>query len=54
MAKQAFESVRCDKCGRSFAVLKGQAARFRCPDEACRKAPAEPGPAPPAPKETKP
>ena len=54
MAKRAFESVRCDKCGHAFAVLKGQASRFRCPNAACHKAPAKPEPVAPAPKEAKP
>ena len=54
MPKRAFEPVRCDKCGRAFAVLKGRASAFRCPNPACGKSPAKPEPVVPAPKEAKP
>ena len=37
MATYSFENVKCEKCGRVYAVPKGTAKDFRCPDKRCRE-----------------
>jgi len=51
MPKRAYEKVRCDQCGKTFAVLKGQGKTFKCPNEVRQKAPAPPKDAAVPPKE---
>ena len=54
MPKRAFERVECDKCGQSFAVLKGRAADFRCPNVNRHKESTKPAPTTPEAKGAKP
>ena len=37
MATYSFENVKCEKCGRVYAVPKGTAKDFRCPRADCNE-----------------